>query len=246
MKKSDKIGTIHDSKNEILDFFKSIDEKRVDLEEANILKQKLKALKEFNKIVEEKKIEIEDNIRARVNVKNNDDILRNRKKIELNIPKRIRSLLSNDYQQLKLKEFYLKPIDEFTYKNYINFYTGKKFDFVVDTGFKKHKISYDKLKEETVLTEKNFILKLIEDYKKDVQWAYDNDKKTKDKKEFKKIEKVYAKIFKVIEHNINIASEKKYIKPLYQRNEQGDYVRSAGEYPMMFELLDFVMNIYIS
>lgn len=246
MKKSEKLGTIHDAKNEILDFFDKIDKDRIDLEEVKILKQKLKFLKEFNKIVENKRIELEEYVRGGLNVKNNNDVLRNKSKIELDIPKRLRVLLSNDYQQLKLKEFYLKPIDEFNYKNYINYYSGKKFDFILDTGFSRHKIKFEDLKKDAVLTERNFVLKLINQYKKDIDLAFKKDKETKTKQEFKKVEKVYEKIYKVIEHNKNITSEKEYTKPLFERNEEGDYVRSGGEYPMMFELLDFIMNIYIS
>lgn len=247
MKKSEKVGTVHDAKNEILSFFQDEDDRRIDLEEVKILKQKLKALKEFNKIVENKRIQLEDYVRARVNVKINDEILKNKTKVELDVPKRIRVLLSNDFQQLKLKEFYLKELNDFTYQNYIKFYSGKKFDFVLNTGFKKHKISYNKLKNEIVLNEKNFASKLIELYKKDVDEAYEKDKKNKKQKEFNKLKtKVYEKIYKVIEHNKNISSEKEYNKPLFQINEEGDYVRSSGEYPIMFELLDFEMNIYIS
>jgi hypothetical protein len=246
MKKSEKLGTIHDAKNEILDFFQNIDKDRIDLEEVKILKQKLKSLKEFNEIIENKRIELEDYVKGGLNVKNNMAILKNDKKIELEIPKKLRTILSNDFQQLKLKEFYLRPIDEFKYKNYINFYSGKKFDFILDTGFSKHKIKFDDLKKDVVLTEKNFVKKLISKYKEDIDAAYEKDKKTKNKQEFKKIEKVYEKIYKVIQHNENITSEKEYTKPLFERNEEGDYVRSGGEYPMMFELLDFIMNIYIS
>lgn len=244
MKKSEKLGTIHDAKNEILNFFQEEDETRIDREEVKILKQKLKALKEFNKIIEEKTIDVEDNIRARVNVKINDEILKGKRKVELEIPKKLRTLLSNDYQQLKFKEFYLKPIDEFTYQNYIKYYEGKKFDFVLNTGFSKHKVKFDDLKKDTVLNEKNFVLKLIEIYEKDVDKAYEQDKNLKDFKKTKK--KVYDKIYKVIQHNKNITSSKEYKRPLFERNEEGDYIRSSGEYPVMFELLDFVMNIYIS
>ena len=246
MKKSETPGTIHDAKNQILEFFNEDDDNRIDLEEVKFLKQKLKALKQFNEIIDKKREEIEEYVRARVNVKINNDILRNKKKVELNVPKNIRTLLSNDHQQLKLKEFYLKEIDEFTYKNYINFHTGKKFDFILDTGFKKHKISYDKLKEDSVLSEKNLINILLDIYKKDVDEGYENDKKTNTKQEFKKKQNVYNKIYKVLEHNKNIASDKSYTRPLFSRNEKGDYIRSAGEYPMMFDIRDYVLEIWVS
>ena len=56
---------------------------------------------------------------------------------------------------------------------------------------------------------------------------------------------MYSKIEMVIAHNLAIASDVNYGEELYKIDKKGNLVKKQGQYPMMFELKEEIMDVYI-
>lgn len=201
----------------------------------------LKSINNFNKIIARQKLKIEKLIRAKKDVKKNDDILRGREKIEVKLPLKVRTDLKIHEKNIRLQTF-----STIATANRIKFYSGQDYMFMVKDGFgKPFFISYDELQK--IRIEGNVIEWLLKKFKSDVDDAYQRDKKRyfKDKKKWKSKEKVYNKIFKVLKHNLEIATNKKYNKKLVEKNEKGEIKKDTSEYPVFMEIFAEMIELYI-
>ena len=237
--------TIHDAKGLLIEFFEDESYYRDNKQYLAKLKNDKKALMAFNRAVRSKRKEFENNILAGKNVKDSDDYIRLRKKIVLDIKPWIRETLQNEYYMFKYNDFFLKEIDYFRLNNKINYYSGKSFYFIIDCSFKKYKATESKIKKMTKLSEENFALFLLEKYEEGFNEQNKLDKSTLTKEQFKKRQKMYGKLDMVIAHNKAIASDEGYDNELYELDKSGNFIKKEGRYPMMFELRDEVMEIYI-
>lgn len=202
----------------------------------------LKSVNEFNKIIEEKREQIEEDIRAGINVRKNDQRLRNLEPVEIDIPRSIRSDLRIVHKAVRLKKY-----DSETVKNKIKYFSGQDYDFLIKDRFNKpYLIPYSKLQK--LRRDGNVVKFLLEKFREGIDGAYERDKKRYSKKEAKKWaqkKKVYAKLYKVIEHNIQIATNKKYNKKLVSRDEENKMVKNNSEYPVLMDIFDEMIEIYI-
>lgn len=204
--------------------------------------EQLSAISKFNRIIDKKRIEIENEVRAGKNVKANMLLLNNIETIEVQIPKDIRSIL-----RIQEKRIRLKKIDKKETKNRIKYYSGQNYDFLIKDNFNKpYYINYDslqKLRKEDKVVE--FVLNKL---KSAVEVFYEKDKKAlsqSDKKKWSAKQKVYSKIFKVLDHNIQIATNKKYNKKFVVKDEKGNVVKSESEYPINMDITGELIELYL-
>lgn len=202
----------------------------------------LNAIKKFNTIINRKRIKIENEVRAGKNVKANMLILNNIEPIEVQIPKDIRSVLRIQEKRIKLKKISTKET-----RNRIKYYSGQNYDFLIKDNFNKpYYINYNELQE---LRKKDKVVEFVlNKLKIAVKAFYDKDKKAlalSDKKKWSAKQKVYDKIFKVLEHNIQIATNKQYNKKFVTRDEKGNIVKSESEYPINMDITGELIELYL-
>lgn len=224
------------------DIIKSVSLTRFDEEEIEQQLQKIKSVEKLNRIIEKERRKKENEIRSRKNVRENDLVLKGKERAEVEIPRSIRDDLG-----IQEKAIYLYKRNSDQFKNKLKYYSGQDYNFVVKTGFQKpFTVPEKELQEKR--KEGNTSAFLLNEFEKRVKETYDRDKKalqTKNKKKWKAKEKVYSKIFKVIEHNKKIATNKKYNKKLVTREEGGAMSKNNSEYPVMMEILDELIDLYI-
>lgn len=196
----------------------------------------------YNKLIEKERKKIQNQIKAGKKVRLNKRILDEKEKIEIDIPRDIRNNL-----QIYNKAVLLRKKSDFQPKNRIKYYSGQDYNFVVRTGFARQIIisenELQKIRKEGNVTEY-----LIKRFETDVTNAYNSDKKkfaVKDPKKWKAKEKVFKKLFKVIQHNLQIATNKKYNKKLVSRDEDGNISKDDSEYPILMKILDELIDLYI-
>lgn len=202
----------------------------------------LNAIKKFNTIINRKRIKLENEVRAGKNVKANMLILNNIEPIEVQIPKDIRSVLRIQEKRIKLKKISTKET-----RNRIKYYSGQNYDFLIKDNFNKpYYISYNELQE---LRKKDKVVEFVlNKLKIAVKAFYDKDKKAlalSDKKKWSAKQKVYDKIFKVLEHNTQIATNKQYNKKFVTRDEKGNIVKSESEYPINMDITGELIELYL-
>lgn len=198
----------------------------------------LKALEAYNRIIEKERRKVEDEIRSGKSVAANDKILKGYEKKEINIPDKIRGELKIYDKDIRLVKYSLEP-----QKNKIKYASGQDYNFVIRNGFGRALIipykKLQKLREEGNVTED-----LLKQFEKDVQLTYEKDKKKleksnkkEDRQKWKSKKKVYEKILnEVIEHNIQIATNKKYNKPFVKRDKKGNISDKDSRIPIMMDI----------
>ena len=245
--------TIHDAKTEMITFFKYEDKKRKDKKEVREWEAIKKALYAFNKIVRKKRIQLEEEASSGKNTKKNYEILQNKSSVELKVSKDIRETLVNNYPRIfKQREFLLKEIPYGYATNKINYYSGKDFYFIIDSGFKKHFVTKDEIKRQTVLTSKSFAAYLLNIFEKDFNESLTYKvSKNYSKKELKIRERVYDKIRNVIAYNREIIFGE--ATKLYEKKQGGQSAnwrknikRDDGKYPILFSLLEELITLSVS
>lgn len=203
----------------------------------------LKSVTNFNRIIDRHLRRVENEIRAGVDVKKNEDYRRGREKMVINIPRKIRDDLGITNKAVKLIKYSAQDI-----RNKIKYHSGQDYDFQIKTGFifNPTYIPYDKLQQ--IRIEGNVVDYVLTIFEDAVNYAYQRDKRDlqkKDKVKWSQKMKVYQKIYKVIEHNRQIATNKLYNKKLVQRNEEGGIKKNSSEYPIFLELFNEMIDIYI-
>lgn len=248
----DKQGTIHDAQNELITYFKYHEKNRKDKEELKFYNKAKKALLQFNKIVRNKRNALAREGASGKNMKQNDLLLKNKKLIEIDVSGNVRQALDKIYPRIfKQKAFVLKEIPYGYINNKIDYFSGKPFDFIIDTGFSRHYIPSKEIKKEVLLTKKNFASYLLDIFEKDFKSSLKiGNLKKRTAKEIKNRNKVFDKIEAVITHNRAIVSgTAKYIikkkKGGQRKNETKNIDREEGKYPILFNLLDELLLLYI-
>jgi len=202
----------------------------------------LKSINTYNRLIDKKRKEVEDEILAGKNVKKNDLILKNIDKVEINIPRPIRNNLKIYDKAVKLKKY-----STVATKNRINYYSGLNYKFLIKDGFSKpYYLDYDKVQE--IRRNGNIILFLLGNFEKSVNEAYEKDRlllEKNDKKKWLIKQRVYNKVLKVINHNKEIAANKKYNKKLVTRDKDGKIVKDNSEYPVLMDITDELIDLYI-
>jgi len=202
----------------------------------------LRAINSYNRIVDKKKREIEIEIRSGKNVKKNDLIYKGIDKVELNIPRNIRGTLKIYEKAVKLKKY-----STVSTKNRINYYSGLNYRFMIKDGFSRpYYMDYDKIQK--IRREGNIVTFLLNNYEESVKVAYEKDRlllEKSDRKRWLAKQRVYNKILKVIEHNRNISENKKYNKKLLTRDKNGKIVKDNSEYPVLMNIVDELIDLYI-
>lgn len=226
-------------KNEIISKLRLLNFK---LDEIIEQKEILNSVIQYNKLIEKERIKIEKEIRSGKDVKNNDLRLRNIEPVEINIPRDIRNNLKIYNKSVKLFKYNVDPI-----KNKIKFYSGQNYNFLIKDGFSKpYEISYDELQK--IRKEGNVVDFILKKFKNSVDKAFEKDKLKYSRKEpqkWKAKQKVYKKIYKVIEHNEQIANNKKYNKKLVSKDSSGKIEKNNSEYPVLMDIYDEVIETYI-
>lgn len=218
--------------------------KLMNFNESEIMEQQdiLKAINTYNRIVDKKRREVENEILAGKNVKKNDLILKNVEKVEINIPRPIRNHLKIYEKAVKLKKF-----STIATKNRINYYSGLNYKFLIKDGFSKpYYIDYDKLQK--IRRDGNVVVYLLGNFESSVNVAYEKDRlllEKSDKKRWQVKQRVYNKILKVIAHNKEIATNKKYNKKLVTKDKDGKIIKDNSEYPVLMDILDELIDLYI-
>ena len=202
----------------------------------------LKSINAFNRLVDKKTRQLEDEIMSGKNVKFNDLVLKNVEKIELNITKEMRRNLKIYEKKIRLNKF-----SSVETKNNIKFYSGLNYKFSIKDGFsKRYYVDYElvqKLRRENKIVE--FVLN---NFEKSLKELYEKDKKLLSKVEPKKWNnklKVYNKLFKVLEHNMQIATNNKYNKKFIVKDEEGNTIKEKQEYPILMDIIDNMIELYI-
>lgn len=202
----------------------------------------LKSINAFNRLVDKKTRQLEDEIMSGKNVKFNDLVLKNVEKIELNITKEMRRNLKIYEKKIRLNKF-----SSVETKNNIKFYSGLNYKFSIKDGFsKKYYVDYElvqKLRKENKIVE--FVLN---NFEKSLKELYEKDKKLLSKVEPKKWNnklKVYNKLFKVLEHNMQIATNNKYNKKFIVKDKEGNTIKEKQEYPILMDIIDNMIELYI-
>lgn len=250
--KLDKQGTIHDAQNELITFFKYQEKNRKDKEELKFYNKAKKALLQFNKIIRKKRNALAREGASGKNMVKNDLFLKTKKPIEIDVSGEIREALVKIYPRIfKKKEFYLNEIEYDYINNKIAYFSGKPYNFIIDTGFDKHYIPSKEIKKEVLLTKKNFASYLLDIFESDFRKALKfNKNKRITGRELKNRNKVFDKIEAVIIHNRAIISgTAKYVikkkKGGQKKNAVQNIDREEGKYPILFNLLDELLLLYI-
>lgn len=256
----EKTGTVHDAKNELIRFYKNEQENRLNKSKAKEWEIVKKALQKYNKVVKDERERLEDEVKSGKNVNKNMKILSGKEGViteQLDLPKvkmpdgslkKISTVLSSKFYSFKLKERSLKELNYEQINNKINYFSGKDFYFIVDTGFGKVKVDSSEMKKLSKMSEENVSEFLVNKYKEVFESRIENDKKKISKEEQKRREFVYDKIRSSINHNLSVATNKQYKTPLAQRNKKGGYKRGSKKeslVPMLFKMLNEEIKIMI-
>ncbi len=218
--------------------------KLMNFSEVEIVEQQsiLKSINTYNRLIDKKRREVEEEIMAGKNVKINDLVLKNVEKIEINIPRHIRNNLKVYEKKVRLKKY-----DTKTTKNRIKYYSGQDYDFLIKDGFSRpYYVSYDKI--QSIRREDKIVSFLLSNFEASVNAAYERDRhllEKSDKKKWQAKQRVYNKILKVINHNKEIASNKKYNKKLVTRDKDGKILKDNSEYPVLMDIIDELIDLYI-
>lgn len=219
--------------------------KLMNFNESEIVEQQkiLKSINSYNRLINKKIIEIENEVRSGKNVKKNMLILKLIDKVEIEIPRNIRSDLRIYEKQVKLNKISTKST-----KNRIRYYAGLNYEFLIKDGFSKnYYINYEKVQK--IRREGNIVEYLLNIFKNSVISYYEKDKKLYSKSEPKKWEakkKIYNKILnEVLQHNLEIATNKKYNKPFVKRDKDGKISKEDSEIPILMEITDELIDLYI-
>jgi len=203
----------------------------------------LKSINSYNRLIDKKRIEIENEVKSGKNVKNNMLALKSINKVQIDIPRNIRNDLRVYEKEVKLNKFSTKLT-----KNRIKYYAGLNYEFIIKDGFSKpYYISYDKVQK--IRREGNIVEYLLNNFKNSVISYYEKDKKLYSKSEPKKWEakkKVYNKILnEVLQHNLEITTNKKYNKAFVKRDKYGKISKDDSEIPILMEITDELIDLYI-
>jgi hypothetical protein len=206
-------------------------------------KRTLKQITSYNRIIDKKRIEIENEIRSGKNVKVNDLILKNVEPVEVEIPRDIRINL-----RIHEKSVLLRKIKTSYTKNRINYYSGLNYNFLIKDGFNKpYFISYDKLQSKR--RDGTVVEFLLENFKNGVIISYQKDKKAlseSDKKKWAAKKLVYDKIVnEVLDHNIKIATNKEYNEPFVKRDKDGKISKRDSKIPILMDITGELIDLYI-
>lgn len=219
--------------------------KVVNFDETKIRKniEMISAIEKYNRIINKKRIEIENEVRRGKNVKNNMLLLENKSKVELSIPRGIRVALDISEKAVKLR-----PRSVLFIRNRLDYVSGQDYKFVIKTGFgNPYLVPYSELQKKR--KSGNVVEYLINLFKQDVLETYEKDRNQfakKDPKEWKKKKKIYDKILEeVLEHNLSIATNKQYNKPFIKRNKDGSISEKDSEIPLFMEIFSEILNLYI-
>ena len=203
----------------------------------------LKSINSYNRLIDKKRIELENEVRSGKNVKDNMLALKLVNKVQIEIPRNIRNDLRIYEKEVKLNKFSTKAT-----KNRIKYYAGLNYDFMIKDGFSKpYYVSYDKVQK--IRREGNIVEHLLNNFKNSVLSYYEKDKKLYSKSEPKKWEakkKVYNKILnEVLQHNLEITTNKKYNKVFVKRDKDGKISKEDSEIPILMEITDELIDLYI-
>jgi hypothetical protein len=203
----------------------------------------LKSINSYNRLIDKKRTELEIEVRNGKNVKNNMLALKLVNKVLIDVPRNIRNDLRIYDKEIKLTKFSTKAT-----KNRINYYSGLNYNFLIKDGFSKpYYVSYEKIQK--IRREGNIVSFLLDNFKKSVMVYYERDKNLYSKSEPKKWlakKKVYDKILnEVLQHNLEIATNKKYNKPFVKRDSAGKISKEDSEIPILMEITDELIDLYI-
>lgn len=207
----------------------NINEQEV-INQQEILKQTIN----FNRAIDRFKKKVETEIRSGKNVKKNEKILKGFEEVEIPISKDIRRALN-----IHKKRIFLRPKSTEDIRNRIKYYSGQDYSFLVIDRFSKPTLI--PIKElEKLNQDGNISAWAINRFRDNVDATYEKEKKkfaTKDPKKWKLKQKAFKKIYKVLDHNLQIATNKSYNKKLVQRDEEGKIVTDQSEYPIRLRIV---------
>lgn len=281
IKKTDKIGTIHElpivlvnlselnkikpktskQKNEYLKMFDKyklfksnllIKDKNTIISNLNVInfniseieeqKSILSSINSFNRLINKKIIEVEENIRAGINVKENVKILKKEIGLEFDIPKNIRRTL-----RITNKSVFLIKYNTRQTENRIKFYSGQNYSFLIKDSFNSpYFMDYNSMQD--LRKKDKSVYQLLLNMSVGLTNILNKDKKELSKKEPKKWKiknNIYSKILKVINHNIEVATNRKYNKNLVTKDNNKKIVKINGEYPILMNVFDELIDLYI-
>lgn len=221
----DNIITINFKEDEIVYYIKQLD-----------------LIKKYNRIIDKTRRKVENEILAGKDVKKNNEIIHNSEKIEVEIPRPIREALGVRTKSIRLIKYRTDDI-----RNKIKFYSGQPYYFLVKDGFTKpYLISYKELQK--IRKQGNVVKYILDKFKLSVDKAWESAKRkyAKSKPETWKAKQIgYKKIYKVIEHNLEVATNKKYNKKLIHTDKEGKIIRNNSEYPVMLDMMREEIEISI-
>lgn len=195
-----------------------------------ILKQTIN----FNRTIDRFKKKIEVEIRSGKNVKKNEKILKGFEEVEIPISKDIRRALN-----IHKKRIFLRPRTTEDIRNRIKYYSGQDYSFLIIDRFSRPELIPEKELEKKN-QDANLVAWALNRYRDNVDATYEKEKRKfaiKDPKKWKLKQKVFKKIYKVLDHNIQIATNKSYNKKLVQRGEDGKMVTDQSEYPVRLRIV---------
>jgi len=211
--------------------------------------KQLKAIEGYNRAIERERRKLEDEASAGKNMVKNEKILKkgSQERVAVNISDKIRGELKIYDKELKLSKYTLEP-----QKNKIKYYSGQDYNFVIRNGFGRALvISYNKLQK--IRKEENVIEYVLKQFERDVEDTYKKDeakleksKNKEDRQKWKHKKKVYKKILnEVIDHNMQIATNKKYNKPFQILDDEGDVVNKDSRIPVLMEIEEENIRLFI-
>lgn len=195
----------------------------------------------YNRLIDRIRKKLQDEASRGKNMKKNEDYLRMREKYEVNIPRKIREDLHIHDKAVRLFKYDPTPT-----RNRIKYFSGQDYGFLIRDGFNKpYIIPYKKLQE--IRKKGNVVEFLLKKYEEGIDLAYQKDKKKyfKDKKKWAAKQKVYKKLYKIVGHNLQIATNEKYHKKLIQRDTEGNIKKDNSEYPVFMKILDETIELFI-
>lgn len=215
----------------------NFDEQEI-INQQEILKQTIN----FNRAIDRFKKKIETDIRAGKNVRKNEKILKGFEEVEIPISNEIRRALN-----IHKKRIFLRPKSTEDIRNRIKYYSGQDYSFLIIDRFSKPTLIPEK-ELEKLNQDDNIIVWALNRFRENVDTTYEKEKRkfaTKDPKKWKLKKKAFSKIYKVLDHNLQIATNKKYNKKLVQRDETGKIVTDQSEYPVRLRIVSemIVMSI---
>lgn len=227
-------------KEKIIKQIKSLNISEADIKSNQVI---LKSVLNYNRLIDRERRKVENEIRSGKNVKENDRILKGQEKKEIKIPEKIRNDLKLRDKFVRLIKYNTEPI-----RNKIKLASGQDYDFVIKNGFGRPIIvPYKKLQE--IRKKGNVVEFLLQQFEKDIKEVYERDKRKYSKsepKKWKSKKKVYEKILKeVIDHNLQIATNKRYNEPFVKRDKKGHITKKDSRIPILMDIFDEVIYLYI-